>query len=1013
LALIVSPFAAGQAPKGSGAAAPMKRVFVLCSFNQGYAWTDNMLQGIKDAFAASGIAIDQYVDFMDMKRIPYSDEYFSCFKDLLAVGYRGVAFDLVLACDNDAFNFMRRYRDELFPGVPEIFVSLNDYSDEMLDGRSDITGTSENTDYAGTISTALDLLPNARRIVVVTDGTTTGLAHRSAIGKIEARFADRASFEYLSLADSTLGEMVDTLSRLPSTSAVLLAQHFRDRDGQTYSVDESTPILTARCSVPCFAVADIRMGLGALGGDVVSGYYHGKAAAEMAVSILSGKDVKSIPVLKESANKYMFDYRVLRRFGISEKKLPAGSIIIGKPENLFVKYRTQSVGVLAGFAIVIVFMVILGLEILRRRRLEKSLVSSESRLRTALENAPFPMMIHAEDGTVEMINAAWEELTGYAPQDIPTTAEWTAKAYGERKDTVQKDIDALYGIEGRDDEGEYRVRTADGRTLIWDFSSAALGKMPDGRRLVLSMAKDVTERIKYEEEILESRRRLELAATSAHLGIWDWDVVENRIVWDDQMFRIYGITERPAECGVEIWRKNLHPDDAERTQRESQDALDGKMGYDTEFRILHPDGSIRHVKADGIVLRDQAGKPLRMIGINRDITAQKVAETEHRNLEQQIQQNQKLESLGILAGGIAHDFNNLMGGIFGYIDLAMGKTKEKEVSSFLSSALATMERARGLTRQLLTFSKGGDPVKCPTGLFPFISDTVKFAMSGSTSVVSFKASDGLWPCDVDKNQIGQVFDNLTINAVQAMPEGGSIAVEAENIDMREGSHSTLAPGRYVRVSVADQGIGIPKEILPRIFDPFYSTKAKGHGLGLATAYSIVKRHSGLIEVESEPGRGSVFSVYLPASAKAPAEEPGEAPPHSGTGRIILMDDEEVIRIAIGGMLSALGYTVLEVKDGKEAVELFAAERARGIVGMIFDFTVPGGKGGVEAVAEIRKLDSAVPVIVSSGYAEDPVMLNPKNYGFTSSIAKPFKKTDLSALLESLIRSPGSVETGKG
>lgn len=233
-----------------------KRVFVLNSFNHGYTWTDNMLRGIDDAFAKSASRVESYVTFMDMKRIPPTPQYFSQLKELIREGYKGVRFDAVLACDNDAFEFVKKYRDELFPGAPAVFSSINDFDESMLEGRKDITGTSENTDYAGTINIALKLRPATKTIVVVTDNTTTGKAHRSAVEKLRPDFPQSLGFTHLSLADMTLDELASKLSKLDNNSIVLLLQHFKDRNGVTYTVQQSTPLLTKSSSVPVFVLTD-------------------------------------------------------------------------------------------------------------------------------------------------------------------------------------------------------------------------------------------------------------------------------------------------------------------------------------------------------------------------------------------------------------------------------------------------------------------------------------------------------------------------------------------------------------------------------------------------------------------------------------------------------------------------------------------------------------------------------------------------------------------------------------
>ncbi len=398
---------------------------------------------------------------------------------------------------------------------------------------------------------------------------------------------------------------------------------------------------------------------------------------------------------------------------------------------------------------------------------------------------------------------------------------------------------------------------------------------------------------------------------------------------------------------------------------------------------------------------DHKGNLIGFRGGNTDITERKNNELMQQKLEQQQQQTQRLESLGALAGGIAHDFNNLLGGIFGFLDLAIDECKNTRGAQYLSTALSTIERARSLTQQLLTFAKGGSPVQSIGPLFPFIEDTVKFVLSGSNINCRFDIDPQLKPCNFDKNQIGQVFDNLIINAMQAMPVGGTINLTAYNVHLPQNYHPSLKEGDYVRISIIDSGVGIPPELITRIFDPFFTTKMKGHGLGLATCYSIITRHNGYIDVESTPGKGSTFHIYLPVSNQPIPQVTKELPVrHSGNGIFLVMDDEEVIRMTMDTMLSLFGYKVICKENGEETLAFFKDARTSNtaISGIILDLTIPGGLGGKEVIEEIRAVDQNVPVFVSSGYADDPVMSNPGKFGFTGSICKPFRIADLTRLL---------------
>ncbi|MBF0407281.1 MAG: PAS domain S-box protein [Candidatus Riflebacteria bacterium] len=376
-------------------------------------------------------------------------------------------------------------------------------------------------------------------------------------------------------------------------------------------------------------------------------------------------------------------------------------------------------------------------------------------------------------------------------------------------------------------------------------------------------------------------------------------------------------------------------------------------------------------------------------------------QTEEQKLIEHLQHTEKLNSLGILAGGIAHDFNNMLAGIYGYIDLAKLSTTEKSVEEYLEKVMTAFNRAKNLTQQLLTFSKGGVPLKKTAELAPVIMESASFALSGSKIACDYNLSKNLWMADFDSHQIEQVIGNLIINAQQAMPNSGRIAISAENIVLKEGEKMLMKSGRYIRISVSDTGTGIQPDVLKHIFDPFFTTKQKGHGLGLSTSRAIIQKHEGCIEVETIPGKGSTFHVFLPASNQESVQVASElSASHQGTGKILILDDEPSIRDILATILQKMGYSTLEARDGEEALKLFedAANNGTPIDGAFFDLTIPGGLGGKETLDLLRKNYPDVAVYASSGYSEDPVIAKPVEYGFTDSIRKPYRKDEVAEML---------------
>jgi signal transduction histidine kinase/ActR/RegA family two-component response regulator len=417
----------------------------------------------------------------------------------------------------------------------------------------------------------------------------------------------------------------------------------------------------------------------------------------------------------------------------------------------------------------------------------------------------------------------------------------------------------------------------------------------------------------------------------------------------------------------------------------------------SEGTILKKDGSESPVEVSTAIwaARDQ---PFLTV-ILRDTS-------ERKKMEEELIKTSKLESLGILAGGIAHDFNNILTALLGNVSIAKTSVNpEDSLFKRLTEAEKACLRAKDLTQQLLTFSKGGTPIKKTVSLGELLKESADFALRGSNVRCEFSIAEDLWPVEIDEGQINQVINNLIINADQAMPEGGTIEIHAENTLLEAQDGLLLPEGKYVKISIKDQGVGIPREYLIKIFDPYFTTKYKGSGLGLSTSYSIIKNHDGHIDVESQLGVGTIFTIHLPASKKKiPAMKRFKETPISGKGRILVMDDEETIRNLLFDMLKDLGYEVELVKDGNETIESYKKARYSGhpFDAVIMDLTIPGGMGGKEAIKILREIDPQLKAIVSSGFSNDPIMSDFHKYGFKGVIAKPYNVEDMSRILHRVI-----------
>ena len=548
----------------------------------------------------------------------------------------------------------------------------------------------------------------------------------------------------------------------------------------------------------------------------------------------------------------------------------------------------------------------------------------------------------------------------------------------------------------------YRMKHGDGlwhwvesREIIYERSANGSPKR------LFGVMRDVTGQVNAEQALRASEARLRELYERSPLGYQSLDAEGRFITVNQTWLDTLGYSREDV---IGRWFGDFLPAESRAMFQPCFSAFIAAGEAHNEFEMVRGDGRIIPIGFDGKIGYDERGQFKQTHCILRDLSREKKAEADRQKLEVQAQQMQKLESLGILAGGIAHDFNNLLLGLYGYLERARLLANERQYAAIgpaLAQAEASYDRARNLTQQLLTFAKGGAPAKKATDIAVLLRDTAAFSLSGSATAVEFVLPSDLLPCEVDVSQIQQAVDNILRNANDALPGGGRVTISAENCPSGEVLPEALEPGRYVRIIIRDNGPGISGDNLSRIFDPFFTTKTKGHGLGLTMVYSILRKHGGLVEAESAPGQGTAFILYLPASEALPeanAEKPPVAP--SGGGRILVMDDEPVLAELIGEMLHELEFSVDLAATGEEAIQKYhhALGSPEPYRAVILDLTVRGGMGGKEAMTELRRLDPAICAIVSSGYANDPVLAAPEQFGFQATLPKPFRFDDVARVL---------------
>ncbi|HLV01713.1 MAG TPA: ATP-binding protein [Acidobacteriota bacterium] len=633
-----------------------------------------------------------------------------------------------------------------------------------------------------------------------------------------------------------------------------------------------------------------------------------------------------------------------------------------------------------------------------------SLSTRQAVFQTWKDNFVWAWITHLAGASLAAITFLWfEENTLYSLIVAIPVVLLTYYAYRlnlNRIRQTQEHLEQVEGLLAEKIEAEKALQKAKEELEIRVMERTA--ELREANRQLLIEVKD---RIAAEKELASEKERLAVTLRSIADGVITTDTRGRVLLVNAAAEELTGWTQgeasgRPLSQVFHI----VHQDTGKVVDDFSEQVLGSGEILNQEgkdLQIITRDGTRKSIALSSAPIRDRDGRVVGVAVVFRDITYQK-------RMEEELFKAQKLESIGVLAGGIAHDFNNILSGILLKAQLArMAAKKGREPLSFLESIEEATNRATALTQQLLTFAKGGTPIKKTASISELLRESASFALRGSNVRCEFEIDPDLWAVEIDAGQMSQVINNLVINAEQAMPGGGTILLQADNLEITEEEPvAELLPGRYVRVRVKDEGVGIPPEAIKRVFDPYFTTKPKGHGLGLASTYSIIHRHGGAITVESEVNRGTTFSFYLPASLVVVPEDPETVDETviRGSGRILVMDDEEIIRDCTVELLQELGYEVTAASDGLEAIEHYtrAMEEGDPFDALIVDLTIPGGMGGKEAIERLRKIDPQICAVVSSGYSEDPVMANYQKYGFSAVLTKPFTLVELGKTLESLL-----------
>ncbi len=631
---------------------------------------------------------------------------------------------------------------------------------------------------------------------------------------------------------------------------------------------------------------------------------------------------------------------------------------------------------------------------------EKDFVSGILQASTAL------IFVLDQRGYLLRCNPALIRLTGCEEDDLTETHLLAAKIFPDREAAKKHFIDTWPEPKTSRDF-ELKIKNRNGELFHVSWSVTTLVRPEHRDKLLICTGIDITERKQAVLALAEEKERLAVTIASLHEGVLTTDM-QGRIMLFNHSAEL--ITEKkyddvkgkPIEEVIQLHtRQKGTPITNLLTALQKQE---GDTSPDMQAVLTDGKGEEKLIEGNASAIRDSAGNTIGHVVILRDIS-------EREHLEQELLKATKLESLGVLAGGIAHDFNNILTAIIGNLSLAKSCIHDaNELYDIIEDIEAASTRAKGLTAQLRTFAKGGAPVRKTASIGELVEEVCSFSLRGSNVRASISIQPDLHNVEIDTGQIHQVINNLVINAMQAMPDGGMIEISCVNLTLSEPNSFSLPAGNYVSLRITDQGHGIAPDHLSRIFDPYFTTKQTGSGLGLATSYSIIKKHDGHIVCKSELGKGTTFTIYLPASKrKLQTKSRHEDILKTGSGSLLIMDDEEIIRKIIAKMVRKLGYHSVVVKDGYEAVAAYKNAREKGTPfdAVILDMTIPGSMGGKETMRQLREYDPNIKAIVSSGYHNDPILAEHEKYGFVAVVPKPYKINDLSQVLHEVIHGKNS------
>ncbi len=1112
----------GGAPGALGAAP--KKVLILHSYHQGLSWTDNVMRGMLAVLNQADIDLEIHAEYMDTKRHRPQDAY-PYLEELFRQKYAQTRFDVILLSDNNALNFLLARRDPLFGAAPVVFCGVNNFSPDMLEGQTGITGVTEEIDIKGTLKLASQIMPTIQRFVVINDQTVTGRANRK---KFEHAIAGSSTpkFSYLIWDDMSAAMLAKRLEGLPNDAAVLVFTFHRDKDGKWFSIPEYLRLIRTSCNAPIFSLWDNYLDQGVMGGVMVYGEAQGEGCSQYALRILRGDSADALPIVTHSPNVPVLDYRLLRKWGVSRSNIPQDVRILFQPESLFLKYRALIILSAVSFLALIVLVITLCINNLKRRKIEHFLKRKDERLKEFRCLYHLSQLIETPNLSIESLLPKSVHLfaTGWQYPEI-TCARiqyegrvYTTPNFKKTDWRMTRDLVVDQRAVGTLEIGYLEKRPAADQGPFLKEESQLITALAERLQRMIQR-KRIQQKLERQNRLLDAAQRL------VQMGGWDYDIATRTMQWTDQVFRIHDLDPTETKTTdfnyIEFSLECFAPMDRPKIKAAFQKCIDQGEPYDLECGFITPTGKYKQIRT-AAQARRRGGQVVRLVGHIMDITEQHQIKTQYRSLfrqmldgfalheiicdaqgapvdyrflavnpaferltglkeekiinrtvrevlpqteqtwidaygrvaltgepntfenysraldkhfevsayrpapnqfacifvdvtdrqkmQKRLQQAQKMEAVGALASGVAHDFNNILFPIMGFAEmLREDLPSENPLHKYVDEIYHAALRARDLVKQILTFSRQANQEIMPIQLQPIVKEALKLLRSTIPTTIEIRQTIDS-TCGVvlaDPTQFHQIVMNLATNAFHAMENSGgvlSVTLKQIRLEADEGGFQNLAEGNYALFIVNDTGKGIEKDVLDKIFDPYFTTKkeGKGTGLGLSVVMGIVKSCNGDIRVYSEPGRGTEFHVYLPIMRRMPPEKrlDESQPVKGGHERILLVDDEEAIIHMEHQMLERLGYRVTSRMESLEALEVFKADPHQFDL-VITDFTMPNITGS-QLAREIKKIRPDIPVILCTGFSHQIDEETCQQMGIQGYVMKPVLKKKIAEVIRRVL-----------